>query len=130
MELNGNGHINDSVLVLGVRGEVIPYDFTEWGEGAECVVQELHMIAYRELVKRKLADSWVWIVRVQTMCVMNNIYTVGQIMNMSVEQVNKLNGCGVRVRSEIYDTFRNEFGIQLEAWNPKHYQEKWTRYRF
>lgn len=114
---------NDKIT-LGVKGEVIPYDFTEMGWDARSLVEQLHTMAYNELVTRKVMDSWLWSVRTRNMFQNNKIYSVGRVMHIKLDDVNALIGCGMKTRKEVYEVFGNEFGIVLEQWNPQHYWEK------
>ena len=107
-----------------MKGEVVPYDFTDMGWDAKPLLEQLHHVMYTELVTRKVLDSWLWSVRTRNMFQNNKIYSVGRVMHIRLDDINTLIGCGMKTRKEVYETFKEEFGITLEQWNPQHYWEK------
>jgi hypothetical protein len=117
-------------LTLGVKGEVIPYDYTLLGWDAFSLMEQLHEILYAALMERNIYHAYVWTGHVQQVFARNHITTVGQIVNMSESKVFTLRGCGLVVRKEVYNVFQNTIGITLPAWEPKRWYAKYRNYDF
>lgn len=120
-----NGKRKKVVVVLGAIGECYPYDFTTMGWEAKEITDFIHECAYKELVNRNLHVSWGWSVRTKSMFLNNRLHTIGNVVHL--QSVNKLIGCGFKVRKEVYDVFRHEFSIELKQWHPDQY---WKKFRF
>lgn len=117
------GRTDRTVFTLGMKNEVIPYDFTEMGWDAKDIVEELYAAAYKELMTRSLDCLWDWSIRTKNMFDANGIIYVGMIIHMTVEDVNTLKGCGFKARKEVYESCKY-CGIELPAWKPEHYWDK------
>ena len=115
------------VVTLGVKGEVVPIDFTDMGYEAQWLMEKLHDVVYRELVYRDIFPLHDWSVRVKHLFENNKLRTVGSIIHIELKAINKLPMCGFKVRKEVFDTFLNEFGIRVNQWSPEHY---WNKYDF
>jgi hypothetical protein len=115
-----NGKYRNSVFVytLGVKNEVIPYDFTNMGWDAEEMMKRLHYYALNILMDKQLPFIYCWSVRATNMFLKNNIHTVGQVICLSPKKVNGLVGCGLAIKKEVYYTFSDEFNIKLDSWSP------------
>lgn len=110
-------------FMLGAIGEVIPYDFTNMGWEAKPLIEQINIIAFTELVNRSLFDSFDWGTRVKNMFLRNKLKTVGNVVFLSLEDVNRLSYCGYKTRKEVYDVFLNELNMELKQWNPDKYWE-------
>lgn len=110
-------------FMLGAIGEVIPYDFTNMGWEAKPLIEQINIIAFTELVNRSLFDSFDWGTRVKNMFLRNKLKTVGNVVFLSLEDVNRLSYCGYKTRKEVYDVFLNELNMELKQWNPDEYWE-------
>lgn len=112
------------VLTLGVKEEIVSYDFTELGWDAQEIVEFMYSVAFTEMVSRNVLHMWDWSVRVKNMLVRNKLDTVGKVMHIEVIEINKLWGCGFKSRKEIYDVFKS-LNIELKNWHPNHYWDKY-----
>lgn len=111
--------------MLGEKCEVIPYDFTTLGWEAKYILEAIHELAHKALVEKPIYLVWPWSLRTKNMFLNNKILTVGNIIYLGIDGVNNLVGCGFKVREEIHNTFRDEFNIKLNQWNPERYWEKY-----
>lgn len=121
---------SNDVLTLGVKGEVIPYDYTGLGWDACGLMEKLHDILYASLMERNIYHAYMWTVYAQHMFAKNHITTVGQIVNMSESKVFTLRGCGLVIRKEVHSVFENVIGITLPAWEPRRWYMKYRNYDF
>lgn len=124
MSQNGKRSKKKDVLTLGVREEVIPYDFVYLGWDAHEITDFIYSVAFTEMVSRPVLDLWDWSVRVRHLLIENNLNTVGKIMHISLGEINALRGCGFKLRKEIYDVMKM-LNIPAENWHPNKYWEKW-----
>lgn len=117
------------VIILGVIGEVQPYDITCMNyEEIEEVTDFLHAVGYVEMMSRRLETMEDWSVRVKTMFLRNRLIHISDILSLTLKQVNRLSGCGYKVRQEVYQVMCN-YGCKLDAWMPGHYWER-MNYKF
>ncbi len=112
-------------LMLGVVGEVIPYDFTNLGWNALELIEALNKVLYDHLINRPLLEEADWSVRTRNMFLRNRLTKVGQVLFMDVDHVNRLAGCGYQTRKNVYEEFQKK-GIDLPAWKPEKYWEKYN----
>lgn len=112
-----------NVLTLGTKEEIIPYDFSYLGWEAREITEFIHDTAYAELVARPI-NSLCWSVRVDNMFRANKLNSIGMVMNISIESINNLYGCGFKTRREVYEVFES-YGIVLDQWHPDRYYDKY-----
>ena len=112
------------ILVLGERGEVIPYDFTDRGYDVQWMTDQLNKLVKAELMSRKILPAWDWSTRVKNIFMNNRLITIEHVAQLTPQQVNRLVGCGVNARREVYEIFRDEFYININNWHPSNYWEK------
>lgn len=120
----------NNTLTLGIKGEVVPYDYTDMGWEAELLMEKLHNILYDSLMERELHLVYMWTGRVQNVFNRNHVSKVGQIVNMTESKVFTLHGCGLVVRKEVYGVFQDVVGITLPAWEPRRWYQKYRTYDF
>lgn len=99
-------------------------DFTVVGEEVASVMERIHMLAFKELMSRKLSEMWDWEADTYKMFTRNHLTTVGNITSLTMGQVNRLRVCGNEVRNEVYEAF---FAHHLKL---KHWQPRSVNYRF
>lgn len=124
MVRNGKKSTKKDLLTLGVREEVMSYDFTYLGWEAYEITEFIYSVAFTELVSRPVLDIWDWSVRVRTLLIENNLDTVGKMMHIKVEEINTLRRCGFKLRKEIYEVLTS-LSIPVENWHPNKYWDKW-----
>jgi hypothetical protein len=108
------------IMTLGVKGEVVPFDFTSMGSEAAPLVEAIHNIAKEELFSRDVVSYFDWSGRAKNMFLRNKLFTVGSVMYLTLRQVDNLVMCGYKTRKEVYDQFKS-IGILLPNWEPEKY---------
>lgn len=112
------------VITLGVIGEVRPYDITCMSyEAIEEVTDFLHAVGYVEMMSRPLETMEDWSTRVKMMFLRNRLIHISDVLSLTLKQVNRLTGCGYKVRQEVYQVMCS-YGCKLDAWMPGHYWER------
>lgn len=120
-------NLEKEFMILGERGEVMSYDFTEIGWDAQDMIEKLHVWARMELMCRDIMDVWDWSLRTRHMFENNNMTTIGHVAHIQLKQINNLPQCGFKTRREVYNIFFSELNIKLHQWNPDQIMD---RYRF
>ena len=120
-------NLEKEFMILGERGEVMSYDFTEIGWEAQDMIEKLHVWARMELMCRDIMDVWDWSLRTRHMFENNNMTTIGNVAHIQLKQINNLPQCGFKTRREVYNIFFSELNIKLHQWNPDQIMD---RYRF
>lgn len=117
------------VIVLGVIGEVKSYDISCMNyEAIEEVTDFLHAVGYVEMISRPLETMEDWSIRVKNMFLRNRLIYISDVLSLDLKQVNRLSGCGYKVRQEVYQVM-GSYGCKVEAWMPGHYWER-MNYKF
>ena len=93
-------------------------DFTVVGEDVASVMERIHMLAFKELMSRKLSEMWDWEANTYRMFTKNHLTTVGNIASLGQGQVNRLMVCGDVVRKEVYEAFFVHH-LRLKHWIPR-----------
>lgn len=125
-----NRYRNRDIVTLGVKAEIIPYDFTVMGWDVSVMLEKLHDIAYAALMDRDIVTIYPWTGYTLGAFKRNGITKIGQICNMTESKVFSLHGCGLVIRKEVYGVFQEVIGITLPAWNPKRWYQKYRNYDF
>ena len=120
-------NLEKEFMILGERGEVISYDFTDMGWDAQHVIEKLHIWVEMELMCRNIMSVTYWSSRTRHMFENNEFTTIGHVIHTPLNIINRLPQCGYKTRREVYNAFQVELGIKLHQWNPDQYLEK---YRF
>lgn len=113
------------VITLGMKHEIIPFDFTILGEEAMPFVEVIHTFAYTELLSRPVLQMIDWSTRVQNMFMKNHLNLIKDVVMISEAHIQRLMGCGYKTRQEVFSIFK-EYGIILEQWNPDKYWDKYS----
>lgn len=121
----GRHYVKQDTLTLGVREEIVAYDFTHLGWDAQEIVGFIYDVAFTELVSRNIFEVWDWSQRVKNMFMRNRLDTVGKVMHISVKDINKLGGCGYKSRNEVFMVFES-LGMKLPNWEPSNYWNKYS----
>lgn len=108
------------IFTLGVIGEVMPYDFSTLGMSAGPLIEKLHYTIVDVLRGKSIYKSFEWSMRARNVFLRNDIKTVGDVMDLTLRQINDLELCGARMRKEVYDEFLS-IGIVLNNWDPSKY---------
>ena len=113
------------ILTLATLREIEPFDFTDMGEEASWLMYKIHWLMKQELFSRSIMSLYDWSTRTTSMFIGNQLLTVGDVCTISLDNINKMHGCGFKTRKEIYFTFRYQFNIKLRQWNPDEYMDKY-----
>lgn len=125
---NGNTKMKHNGLMskffIGMKGEILPYDFTDLGWEAKGLMESLHHILYGELMSRPSLTMWDWSIRTKNVFLRNKLLTVGNVVHVTIDTINNFYGCGYKTRKEVYNVFKEELNMMLMNWSPDLYWAK------